>query len=85
MIILMLVACVHAAETFSNRPIWWHDVVISVPTKIIDPSVAFIYIGSGSNEPERYCWFIVSRLVASSGIIYIIQFIKFYQDSSSRY
>ncbi|KAK2192164.1 hypothetical protein NP493_37g05007 [Ridgeia piscesae] len=39
-------------ETFSNRPIWWHDMVISVPTKIIDPSVAFIYIGSGSNEPE---------------------------------
>ena len=78
MVILMLVGCVYAAETFSDRPIWWHDMVISVPTKIIDPSVAFIYIGSGSNEPERYCWFFVFCFEASSDTIHIILFNKFY-------
>ncbi|KAI0241557.1 Autocrine proliferation repressor protein A [Lamellibrachia satsuma] len=38
-------------ETFSDRPVWWHDMVISVPRRIIDPSVAFLYIGKGPNEP----------------------------------
>ncbi|KAK2192165.1 hypothetical protein NP493_37g05021 [Ridgeia piscesae] len=39
-------------ETFSDRPIWWHDMVISVPRRIIDPTVALVLVVGGSNEQK---------------------------------
>ena len=63
-IVCVLVRLCCVVETFSDRPVWWHDMVISVPRRIIDPSVAFLYIGEGLNEPDRYGY--VLRLPAFS-------------------
>lgn len=37
-------------ETFSNRPIWWHYLCISVPHRITRPNAAFMLIDGGSNR-----------------------------------
>ena len=43
------------AENFSDRPIWWHDVVIYVPRKkLIVSDTALLFIGQGHNEPNKY-------------------------------
>ncbi|KAI0221463.1 Autocrine proliferation repressor protein A [Lamellibrachia satsuma] len=39
-------------ENFSDKPVWWHDVVISVPRKIIVSDVAFLFVGLGHNVPN---------------------------------
>ena len=47
---LFIVAVV---EEFSDRPIWWHDFVISVPHDILVPGVALIFVGGGKNTRNR--------------------------------
>lgn len=37
-------------ETFSNRPIWWHYLCISIPHKLTRPDAAFMLIDGGSNN-----------------------------------
>ena len=37
-------------ETFSNRPIWWHYLCISIPHKFTRPNSAFMLIDGGSNN-----------------------------------
>jgi len=36
-------------ETYSDRPIWWHYLCVSVPTKITKPDVAMLFIDQNSN------------------------------------
>ena len=37
-------------ETFVKNPIWWHEVVISIPDKITRPGSAFMLIDGGKNQ-----------------------------------
>ncbi len=37
-------------ETYSNRPIWWHYLCITVPHKLTRPNSAFMLIDGGSNN-----------------------------------
>ncbi|CAF1622101.1 unnamed protein product [Rotaria magnacalcarata] len=61
-------------ETFSNRPIWWHYLCISVPHKITRPNSAFMLIDGGSNnngmpKPQDNFVALTSMFAASSGSI----------------
>jgi len=61
-------------ETFSNRPIWWHYLCISVPHKLTRPDAAFMLIDGGSNnnglpKPEDNFVSLTSMFAVSSGSI----------------
>jgi hypothetical protein len=45
------ITCVYVVhiETFSDRPIWWHYLCISVPKKLTRPKSAFLLIDGGHN------------------------------------
>ncbi|CAF4525160.1 unnamed protein product [Rotaria sp. Silwood2] len=61
-------------ETFSDRPIWWHYLCISVPKKLTRPNAAFMLIDGGSNrdglpKPQDNFVSLTSMFAVSSGSI----------------
>lgn len=41
-------------ETFVKNPIWWHQLLISIPNKITRPGAAFMLIDGGKNDPRYF-------------------------------
>ena len=39
-------------ETFTDHPIWWHYLCISVPHKLTRPNTAFMIIDGGHNGDQ---------------------------------
>jgi hypothetical protein len=39
-------------ETYTDHPIWWHYLCISVPHKLTRPNTAFLLIDGGSNRDQ---------------------------------
>ncbi|CAF3414533.1 unnamed protein product [Rotaria sp. Silwood1] len=61
-------------ETFSDRPIWWHYLCISVPNKLTRPNAAFMLIDGGSSkdgmpQPQDNFVSLTSMFAVSSGSI----------------
>jgi len=40
-------------ETLSNRPVWWHYVVIHIPDNILHPDSAFLFVADGYNTDSE--------------------------------
>lgn len=61
-------------ETFSNRPIWWHYLCITIPHVLKRPNAAFMLIDGGSNnqglpKPEDNFVRLTSMFAVSTGSI----------------
>jgi PhoPQ-activated pathogenicity-related protein len=82
-------------ETFSDRPIWWHYLCISVPKKLTRPKSAFLLIDGGHNtdglpKPEDNFVTLTSMFAVSTGSIGVDlqdianQPIRFWADMRNR-
>jgi PhoPQ-activated pathogenicity-related protein len=59
-------------ETFTDKPIWWHYLCISVPHKLTRPNTAFMIIDGGHNtdgipKPQDNMLALTSMFAVSSG------------------
>ncbi|KAI0220672.1 hypothetical protein LSAT2_027836 [Lamellibrachia satsuma] len=56
-------------EDFSDRSVWWHDMVVSVPHKLTVTDVALVIIGFGENDHDS---FLKSEYALMSTVIQIM-------------